>query len=424
MSISLHTRLWVTLFLILGISGNLLAAPKPYVNTPEQVAKIFYTALSREDCQMAIQLRFNYSQADCRRLWDLMRGDGSEFKNFTITSQTENTAFMTATYSSIRHDASRETKMTGFDFDIELTQKDGSWMITKDSLEQRLNSSISHDSQPSPQQQPESVQAQLVEGKYPYGFPPPLSHNLLGKSIRSVILGENQKLVALTFDLCERENEVAGYDRAVVEQLIKNGVKATFYAGGKWMQSHSQETKELMTNLLFELGNHTWSHGNLAVLHGEEMQRQILKTQRVYEEFRDELVASGYHQIPEMRTVRFPYGRCNSESLDFLRQQQLLAIQWDVVTADPSPKQTAKGIINIVKKQVKPGSIIIAHANGRGHGTAGALEELIPWLKRQGYEFVTVSELLQEAQEVKAVDTCYELVPGDNVKYDRLFKQK
>jgi peptidoglycan/xylan/chitin deacetylase (PgdA/CDA1 family) len=418
----LRTHFWITIVLILGISGNLLAVPKPAVNsTPEQVARGFYEALSRGDCQTAIQLRVKYSLSECRRMQDLMRGDMPEFKNFTITSQTDNTVSMDVTYYSSHDGASREIKMTGFN--TVLIQSEGSWMIMEDSLEQRLNPSSSsttdsYDSQPTLQPKPT---AQLpIRSNYPPDFQPVVSQDLLGKSIRSVTLDQDKKWVALTFDLCEKENERAGYDRAVVTQLIENQIKATFYAGGKWMQSHPQETKELMTNPLFEIGNHTWSHGNLAVLRGEDMQQQILKTQSIYEEFRQELAG---HQTPEMRTVRFPYGRCNRESLNFLRQQQLLAIQWDIVTADPSPKQTARGIINIVKKQVKPGSIIIAHANGRGHGTAGALKELIPWLRRQGYEFVTVSDLLQEAREVEATDTCYELSPGDNARYDKLFKR-
>lgn len=420
----LRTHFWITMVLTLGVSGNLLATPKPTVNsTPEQVAKDFYEAIATGDCQTAIQLRVKYSLSECRRMQDLMRGDMPEFKHFTITNQTDDTVSLGATYYSSRYGASREVQMTNFN--TVLIQSEGSWMIMEDSLEQRLNpsnsSTTSSDSQPT---LPPKSTAQLpIRSNYPPEFRPVVNNDLLGKSIRSVTLDKGKKWVALTFDLCERENERAGYDRAVVTQLIENQVKATFYAGGKWMLSHPQETKELMTNPLFEIGNHTWSHGNLAVLRGEEMQQQILKTQSIYEDFRQELAAHYHDQTPEMRTVRFPYGRCNSDSLNFLRQQQLLAIQWDIVTADPSSTQTARGIVNIVKKRVKPGSIIIAHANGRGHGTAGALKELLPWLRYQGYEFVTVSELLQEAREVEAVDTCYEWTPGDNARYDRWFKQ-
>jgi len=90
------------------------------------------------------------------------------------------------------------------------------------------------------------------------------------------------------------------------------------------------------------------------------------------------------------------------------------------VTGDPSRKQSANSIAKTVLRNVKPGSIIIAHANGRGYNTAKALPLFIPKLRRQGYTFVTVSELLKSGKVI-TVETCYELKPGDNKKYDRLF---
>ena len=43
------------------------------------------------------------------------------------------------------------------------------------------------------------------------------------------------KLVALTFDLCETDGSIAGYDGRIVDLLRAEDVKATFFAGGKWM---------------------------------------------------------------------------------------------------------------------------------------------------------------------------------------------
>ena len=69
----------------------------------------------------------------------------------------------------------------------------------------------------------------------------------------------------------------------------------------------------------------------------------------------------------------------------------------------------------------RPGSIIIAHANGRGVHTAAALPLAIPALKAKGYQFVTVSELLAAGRPV-VVDSCYDSKPGDTDKYDIFFK--
>ena len=123
-------------------------------------------------------------------------------------------------------------------------------------------------------------------------------------------------------------------------------------------------------------------------------------------------------KIPKaIRLFRFPYGACSPESLQALASLGLAAIQWDIVTGDPSPNQTAQGIFQAVMSSIKPGSIIVGHANGRGHGTARALAMIIPELQKKGYAFVTVSELL-ELGEVVAAKECYENKPGDNAFYD------
>ena len=73
----------------------------------------------------------------------------------------------------------------------------------------------------------------------------------------------------------------------------------------------------------------------------------------------------------------------------------------------PPGTQTPEGIARIVLQKTRPGSIIIGHANGRGHGTARALPLFVPRLRSMGYEFVTVSELLAGGAPV-STDRCDE----------------
>ncbi|MBK8898392.1 MAG: polysaccharide deacetylase family protein [Candidatus Competibacteraceae bacterium] len=250
----------------------------------------------------------------------------------------------------------------------------------------------------------------------------------LSRSIRYVKPRNGEKLLALTFDLCEQANEVSGYDAALVNYLRDHQVRATFFAGGKWMRSHPERTMQLMADPLFELGNHTWTHANLRRVNGPRMFEQISRTQTEYGILRERLLASkcasalgnkAAISVPaKLSLFRFPYGACNAESLVAVNQGGLAAIQWNIVTGDPSKGQTAAGIARAVLNQVKPGSIVIAHANGRGWHTAEALPLIVPELRARGYRFVTVSELLADG-EVVAADSCYENKPGDNLKYDR-----
>lgn len=247
-------------------------------------------------------------------------------------------------------------------------------------------------------------------------------------AIRRVELPKGKKLIALTLDLCEQTGEIAGYDGAIFDYLRASGVPATLFAGGKWMASHDERTRQLMTDPLFEIANHSAAHNNLRLLHGAALTKEIEAPQRVYERIRREHAASqcisgaGAANSPtaRMSLFRFPYGACNAESLNAVNDAGLLAIQWDVSTGDPAPAQSAQAIAQAMLRNTRPGSIIIAHANGRGHHTAEALPLAIPKLRAAGFEFVTVSELLKAGRPV-IEPRCYDSRPGDTDRYDNLF---
>lgn len=249
-------------------------------------------------------------------------------------------------------------------------------------------------------------------------------------AIRRVKLPPGKKLVALTFDMCETPGQVTGYDAALVDYLRANGVKATFFSGGKWMRSHSERTQQLMADPLFEMANHAEAHRNLRLLSGNALIEEIDGPQRSYEVQRAALgarsCAKGDASVasipPRMGLFRFPFGACNQASLDAVNDAGLLAIQWDLSTGDPVPAQSAQAIADAMLR-AKPGAIIIGHSNGRGFNTADALAIAIPQMKAKGYEFVTVSELLaQGTPEISA--TCYDTRPGDTDKYDTFFKPR
>jgi peptidoglycan/xylan/chitin deacetylase (PgdA/CDA1 family) len=193
-----------------------------------------------------------------------------------------------------------------------------------------------------------------------------------------------QPYVALTFDLCQNPAHPAGFDEGIYQALVAADAPATFFVGGDWARTHPDEVLLLADNPLFELGNHSWSHPDLIDLTEGEIRDEIRKTQDILYQLTGR----------QPHLFRLPSGLYNDLVLSVIAHQGLYTIQWDVVTADPVPDNSAENINKIVREQVQNGSIIIMHANERGWNTAAALPEMIQYLRSQGYILVTVSQLI------------------------------
>jgi peptidoglycan/xylan/chitin deacetylase (PgdA/CDA1 family) len=237
--------------------------------------------------------------------------------------------------------------------------------------------------------------------------------------IRRVALPEGKKLVALTFDLCQTRSPIAGYDGAIVDCLRANKVPATFFAGGRWLKTHALRAAQLAADPLFELGNHSWSHPDLHYAPADGVTKEILLAEAALAETRRAAAAqcATYADHPgQPRLFRFPYGSRSEQGLIAANGIGSVVIQWDVVSGDPDGTPAAIIARNVLSG-VRPGSIVVMHANGRGTHTAEALTTVIPRLAAEGYRFVTVAELLVAGRPVAAT-ACYIDHPGDTARYD------
>ncbi len=247
-------------------------------------------------------------------------------------------------------------------------------------------------------------------------------------SIRGVKLAHGERLIALTFDLCENAGEISGYDFEIVDTLRRLGVKATFFASGKWLLDHKERAEQLLADPLFQVGAHSWTHRNFRLLKEDEVKADLALDLKADAYMRQSLRAKACYRpdasakddVDHATLFRFPFGTCNAESLNAVNAAGLVAIQWDVVSADPARAQSAEAIRRGVAAGAKPGSIVVMHANGRGWHTAEALPLLIDDLRKRGFDFATAGELLTKGQPIIA-ENCYELKPGDNARYDKLF---
>jgi peptidoglycan/xylan/chitin deacetylase (PgdA/CDA1 family) len=193
-----------------------------------------------------------------------------------------------------------------------------------------------------------------------------------------------QPLLALTFDLCQDPLNPSGFDEDIYRVLVNAEAPATFFMGGDWMRTHLEETRMLASVPYFELGNHSWSHPDFRELEEIDMSLEILRTHELLYKLTGQ----------QSRLFRFPGGTYNTLALSVAAWHGMRSIQWDVVIADPVPDNTAAMILERVDDQVRNGSILVMHANGRGWHTAEALPEMIRNLRMDNYCLVTISQLL------------------------------
>ena len=186
-------------------------------------------------------------------------------------------------------------------------------------------------------------------------------------------INEEDKVVALTFD-----DGPSKYTKDILDILKKYDACGTFFLIGNKVSFYGDILREMLSEGN-EIGNHSYDHKYLTRLSEEEVKDEINKTQ-------DEIKrVTGY--TPTL--FRPTYGGYNNTLKSYI---DLTFVLWDVDSRDWSVKST-EGIMYNVFKDVKSGSIILFHDNHEY--SVNALPSVIKELKKQGYKFVTVSELLE-----------------------------
>ncbi|MDU2243539.1 MAG: polysaccharide deacetylase family protein, partial [Paenibacillus sp.] len=136
----------------------------------------------------------------------------------------------------------------------------------------------------------------------------------------------------------------------------------------------------------YEIGSHGHKHTNYSSLSDEEISRQISTAHTILSE------VTG--QAPKL--LRLPNGDFDKRVLKIAASQGYKVIQWDTDSQDWMNKGV-QTIVDRVVKKAHPGDIVLLHASDSVKQTHEALPIIIDELRKQGYEFVTVTDLLQEA---------------------------
>ena len=187
-----------------------------------------------------------------------------------------------------------------------------------------------------------------------------------------------KKLIALTFD----DGPHPRYTNQILDVLGAYGVKATFFEVGENVLYYS-ETAQRVAREGHEVGNHTFTHGNVGSMDEDTLLRELERCEDALEELCE--------YRPHL--LRTPEGAMNASLERCLAGADYILVLWSLDTRDWDNKSTAC-IVQTVLDNVKSGDIILMHDYISYHSkTPEALDVIIPALLSQGYEFVTVSEL-------------------------------
>lgn len=187
------------------------------------------------------------------------------------------------------------------------------------------------------------------------------------------------KVIALTFD----DGPDAVYTPKILDLLDVYDAKATFFVVGK----QAEKYPEIVSRQYFdghEIANHTYSHPYSSTT--KELENELRKTDKII------------HDITGMYPALFrPVGGNYSESIiNTAADNGFTVIMWSWHQDTEDWKEPGVDrIVNKVLKGARAGDVVLFHdAGGNRSQTVQALDEILLALKKEGYEFVTVTELL------------------------------
>jgi peptidoglycan/xylan/chitin deacetylase (PgdA/CDA1 family) len=179
--------------------------------------------------------------------------------------------------------------------------------------------------------------------------------------------------VALTFD----DGPSGRFTRALLDGLEKRNVKATFLLCGYRLKDYPKEAQRIHDEG-HEIGLHGYSHGCMANMCQEQLEREIADTLA--------LLPAGCSSA----FLRPPGGKRSPAVLEAARQADLAILEWSVDPKDWASNDS-HGIESMVVKSVRDGDVILLH--DMSDSSVQAALDIVDKLKAQGFQFVTVTEL-------------------------------
>lgn len=209
---------------------------------------------------------------------------------------------------------------------------------------------------------------------------------------KSSILGKGNKKepnISLTFNISWGEERA----HDILKQLKEHQVQATFFVSGEWAERHPDIVEKIVEGK-HELGMLGYRYKNYVEQEVDQVRRDLQHAKEVFTKL-------GYKDISLLRT---PSGHFNEEIIKLAGNLGLQVVHWNQNPNDwQNPGQ--QKIVDHLMKHTSNGDIILLHASDAVKQTANALKTVLPGLKNKGFTFVTITELINQADaKAKIVD--------------------
>lgn len=186
---------------------------------------------------------------------------------------------------------------------------------------------------------------------------------------------EDERQIAITFDASWGAERTKG----IVDELCRNGIQATFFLTGIWIDAYPEQTAYIAAHGM-EIGNHSHHHYNMG-----DMDKDCILAEINYVNHR---VMQLTGQTPKV--FRAPFGDYGNTLITTLAELDMRCVQWNVDSLDW--QGLAADVLTSRVDKATAGSIILCH-NNSDH-ILEALPQIIENMTAKGYTFVTVSALL------------------------------
>ncbi|MBR4173672.1 MAG: polysaccharide deacetylase family protein [Clostridia bacterium] len=187
----------------------------------------------------------------------------------------------------------------------------------------------------------------------------------------------DKKRIAISFDAAWGNDDT----ETLIKALKQYDVPATFFVVGAWVDKYPESVMQI-SNAGHQIQNHSNTHPRMTNLSKTKMADEINTC--------NEKIKKLTGVAPTL--FRPPYGDYDNMVVTVVEENNMKAIQWSVDSLDWQETATADSIYNRVTSKVKNGSIVLFH-NDAEH-TPEALPRILDKLKKDGYEFVFISDLI------------------------------